>query len=227
MPLTLWEIVLRVGLALLAGLLIGLERELNVQPAGLRTHVLVAMGACTFTLGGVAAGGTESTRVAAAVATGVGFLGAGVILRDRLHVKGLTTAASLWVAASLGVVAGLGAYVVGFVVTALTLLVLTLARPVARWLTSGRQRQALAIDLHPDVDVALARARIEQEVGPFEVDTVEVSTISVPSGSTPDLAGAPGIALVGEVRLPADADILELSSRLRRLDGVLAVRLAQ
>lgn len=225
MDLSLWETALRVGLALFAGSLIGLERELNIQPAGLRTHVLVAIGACTFTLGGVVVGGPDTTRVAAAVATGVGFLGAGVILRDQLHVKGLTTAASLWVSASLGVAAGLGAYRVGFVVTGLTVVVLVLARPVGGWLTRGRQRQELAIDLAPNVDVGFVRAEVEQIVGPFLVSVVDVSHIPVPvaaSGRSPV-----GIALVGVVRLPATADIVEFSSRLRALEGVLAVRLTQ
>ena len=170
--------------------------------------------------------GEDCARVGFGVQRGIRALRASEqILRDQLHVKGLTTAASLWVSASLGVAAGLGAYRVGFVVTGLTVVVLVLARPVGGWLTRGRQRQELAIDLAPNVEVGVVRAEVEQIVGPFLVSVVDVSHIPVPvaaSGRSPV-----GIALVGVVRLPATADIVEFSSRLRALEGVLAVRLTQ
>lgn len=221
--LTLWEIVLRVGLAVGAGTVIGLERELHVQPAGLRTHLLVAMGACTFTLAGVVAvAGSDPTRIAAQVATGVGFLGAGVIIRDQFHVKGLTTAASLWVAAALGVAAGLGAYVVGLVVTAVALAVLVLVRPVGGWLTRGRHRQELALDLAPDVDLTLARQRVQELVGIFEVQAVLPSVVPTESGLP---SAVLGVQLVGEVRLPDGSDVVAVAAQLRALHGVTAVRL--
>ena len=98
-------------LALLAaavlGGVIGLERELNAQKAGFRTHVLVALGAALFTTVGADVAGSDPTRVAAQVVTGIGFLGAGAILRDSGGVHGLTTAASLWVTAGAGLPAGL------------------------------------------------------------------------------------------------------------------------
>lgn len=217
----MWEIVLRVGLAVIAGGIIGIERELQVQPAGLRTHVLVALGACTFTLGGVVGHAVDPTRLAASVATGIGFLGAGVILHDRLHVKGLTTAASLWVAAALGVAAGLGAYVVGAAVTAASVVVLVLARPIGGWLTRGRHRQDLAVDLAAGVAIGPARTLIEQLVGPFEVEAVTPSL--VPTAGT----AAAGMRLVGEVRLPAGSDVVALAAVLRDLDGVTGVHLTR
>ena len=156
----------------------------------------------------------------------MGFLGAGVILRDRFHVKGLTTAASLWVAAALGVVAGVGAYRVGFVVTAVTLVVLVLVRPVEGSVTRGRRLQELAIDLAPATDVTQARGAIEQVVGAFAVDAVLASTAPyVPPGD-----GAPagaGVQLVGEVRLAPGADLVATAARLRGLPGVTAVHLTQ
>ena len=225
MDLTFWEILLRVGLAVVAGGLIGFERELHVQPAGLRTHLLVAMGACAFTLAGVSLAGSDPARVAAQVAAGVGFLGAGVILRDKFHVKGLTTAASLWVVAALGVAAGVGAYRVGFVVTVVTLVALVLLRPFEGSLTRGRRLQDLAIDLAPATDVAQARTAIEAVVGPFAVDAVLASTAPY-AASDGGTAGA-GVQLVGEVRLAAGTDLVATAARLRALPGVTAVDLTQ
>jgi putative Mg2+ transporter-C (MgtC) family protein len=108
-------------LAAVLGGLIGFERELSDQPAGFRTHMLVSLGAALFTLAG--AYGVESffesvpgrvrfdpTRVAAQVVTGIGFLGAGAIIQQGVNVRGLTTAASLWVTAAVGLSIGLGYY---------------------------------------------------------------------------------------------------------------------
>ena len=111
------EILLRLGVAFAAGLAIGAEREFNGHAAGVRTHILVAMGAAMFSLAGVSSFGSpmqassiDPSRIAAQVASGIGFIGAGAIIRDRAGIRGLTTAATLWLAASVGVAAALGAY---------------------------------------------------------------------------------------------------------------------
>jgi putative Mg2+ transporter-C (MgtC) family protein len=111
------EILVRLGVAFAAGLAIGAEREFNGHAAGIRTHVLVAMGAAMFSLAGVSSVGNtlpeasvDPSRIAAQVASGIGFIGAGAIIRDRAGIRGLTTAATLWLAASVGVGAALGAY---------------------------------------------------------------------------------------------------------------------
>jgi putative Mg2+ transporter-C (MgtC) family protein len=111
------ELLARLLLAAVLGGAIGAERELNDQPAGLRTHMLLTIGACLFTLisaygfgGGLR---TDPSRIAAQVVTGIGFLGGGAIVRHGLTVKGLTTAASIWATASVGVAVGAGRYVLG------------------------------------------------------------------------------------------------------------------
>lgn len=113
-----WELVLRLIVAIVLGGLIGLEREFSDQPAGFRTHMLVSLGAALFTIGGAYgfegfAGGDfeiqfDPTRVAAQVVTGIGFLGAGAIIQQGITIRGLTTAASLWVTAAIGLAAGFG-----------------------------------------------------------------------------------------------------------------------
>ncbi|MFN2527000.1 MAG: MgtC/SapB family protein [Actinomycetota bacterium] len=125
--------VLRLAVAALLGGLIGLEREFSDQPAGLRTHLLVALGAALFTLTGayglaVFAGGAEDavridpTRVAAQIVTGIGFLGAGAIIQQGFSVRGLTTAAALWVTAAVGMAVAFG-YMIGAVFTSVIAIV--------------------------------------------------------------------------------------------------------
>jgi putative Mg2+ transporter-C (MgtC) family protein len=127
----------RLLLAATAGLVVGSERELRAQAAGIRTHALVAVGAALFTVAGaygfadVPHGpNVDPARIAAQVASGVGFLGAGAILRKGLGVRGLNTAATLWLAAALGVAAGAGAYAAAGLGTGVVLLVLIALRIV-------------------------------------------------------------------------------------------------
>lgn len=124
------EIVLRLAVAAVAGLAIGFEREQREAAAGLRTVALVSSGSAILVLSAIFAAPGEAVRMAAGVATGVGFLGAGTILRERGEVIGLTTAATVWVAAAIGIAAALGAYALAALGTALTLLVLAVLRRV-------------------------------------------------------------------------------------------------
>jgi len=129
------EMIGRLVLAAALGSVLGYERETRSKTAGLRTHTLVALGAAMFTLAG--AFGIEGARVdpgrlAAGVVTGIGFIGAGTIMRSGIHVTGLTTAATLWVAAALGVGAAVGLYAVTITGSAgalFSLLVLGSIRP--------------------------------------------------------------------------------------------------
>src|SRR6476661_1929523 len=121
------EALLRLALAGVLGGLIGLERELREREAGLRTHLLVAVGAALFTIAGAYGFGsirTDPTRVAAQIVTGIGFLGAGAIIRQGFSVRGLTTAATLWVVAAVGLVAGAGYYSGAVITTAVVLIAL-------------------------------------------------------------------------------------------------------
>lgn len=130
----LLELAIPVAVAAVAGALIGIERECRSKSAGFRTMILIAVGSCLFTLMSDLLGGPdkESSRIAASVVTGIGFLGAGVIIRDGLTIRGLTTAASVWLAASLGLAAGVGAYEAVVIVTVIALIVLWLMAPLDR-----------------------------------------------------------------------------------------------
>jgi putative Mg2+ transporter-C (MgtC) family protein len=139
-PTTFSDAFLRLALAAALGGAIGLEREYRHKPAGLRTNMLIALGSALFSILSVelGAGAGSPDRIAAQVVTGIGFLGAGAILRSGENVHGLTTAATIWVNAAIGMAAGLGAYTVASVAAAITLVVLALL-PVMENLVERRR----------------------------------------------------------------------------------------
>jgi putative Mg2+ transporter-C (MgtC) family protein len=127
LPLQL-DLSARLLAAALLGLAVGFEREIHGHPAGLRTHMLVALGSGLFTVlsaygfgDGTPAAPIDPTRIAAQIVSGIGFLGAGAILKDGVVVRGLTTAASLWATSAVGMAAGAGEYVIATVSTAVIL----------------------------------------------------------------------------------------------------------
>ncbi|MFC1912729.1 MgtC/SapB family protein [Chloroflexota bacterium] len=127
------EIILRLLLATALGAIIGFQRERAGKPAGLRTYVLISLGAAVFTVASIYGFGAASdpARIAAGVLIGVGFLGAGIILRTSEGiVAGLTTAATIWAVASIGLAAGAGMYLVAAVAAVLILIVLYLPHPI-------------------------------------------------------------------------------------------------
>ncbi|HMC77717.1 MAG TPA: MgtC/SapB family protein [Vicinamibacterales bacterium] len=141
--LTDTELIQRLLLAAVIGGLIGAERELRRKSAGFRTNILIGVGAAIFTLAGMGMGpSSDPARVAAQVVTGIGFLGAGAILRNRDGVHGLTTAATVWVNAALGVAAGGGQFHLAIVGGAIVIAVLLVLGPIeaAIELKSGPKR---------------------------------------------------------------------------------------
>lgn len=129
------QIILRLVLSVVLSGLIGLERQLHRRNAGLRTHMLVCLGSCLIMLTSLYVFAIykevvplDPARIAAGVITGIGFLGAGTIIRDREGVKGLTTAASLWVAAAIGLAVGCGFYSAGITTALLALVILFVFR---------------------------------------------------------------------------------------------------
>jgi putative Mg2+ transporter-C (MgtC) family protein len=128
------EMIFRIFLAVALGALIGFERELTHKPAGLRTHIFVCMGACLFTIASFylleenIVGTFDSTRIAAGIVTGISFIGAGSIIASKGDVKGVTTAASLWVVSAIGLMVGFGIYLLPIVAAVITFFILYLGR---------------------------------------------------------------------------------------------------
>lgn len=142
--LTVSQLLTRLLLAAGLGALIGIEREWNQKAAGLRTNTLIAVGSALFTLmstelSGVP--GADPTRVASQIVTGVGFLGGGAILRTGLSVKGLTTAAIIWVNAAIGMAAGAGRYRLAALGALTTLVVLRALLPIERRIERHHDRR--------------------------------------------------------------------------------------
>ncbi len=123
------DIVVRLVAAAVLGAVIGLEREIHEHPAGMRTHLLVALGSAGFTVLSIEAfpaPGADPARIAAQIVTGVGFLGAGAILKEGATIRGLTTAASLWAVAAVGMAAGAGLLVLAVASSVLVIIGLEL-----------------------------------------------------------------------------------------------------
>ena len=138
------DFLIRILAAIILGFLLGLERELTNKYAGLRTHILVCLGACIFTIVSIygfptfadgdnvivnqATGIRDTGRVAAQIVTGIGFIGAGTVLRNGPMIIGLTTAATLWISAAIGMTCGVGMFDVAAITTILSVAVLTIIR---------------------------------------------------------------------------------------------------
>ena len=134
------EFVLRILIAMILGAIIGYEREISHKPAGLRTHSFVCMRSCLFTIASFyllpenIVASADVTRIAAGVVAGISFIGAGSIIALRGDVKGITTAASLWVIAAVGLLVGLGNYLLPLIATIIAYVILRLDRiEKSRW----------------------------------------------------------------------------------------------
>lgn len=216
------EIVLRLVLALVLGGMIGLERELSDHPAGLRTHIGVCMGAALF---GVVSGygfegfdasrsetnyQVDPTRVASNIVTGVGFLGGGAILKHGATVRGLTTAASLWVTAAVGLACALGAYTPALTATGLMLLTLVLLRRPSHWLNRRvRARETVIIRVEDGADPS-AVVRALGDIEGITVRSLSVREVDNECFVHADVMGERGADL--EAVLAPIADLDEVGS---------------
>ncbi len=118
------EIIIKLVVSAILGGLVGFEREVQRKPAGMRTHSLVCIGSTLFTIISVNLIGAEPSRIAAGIVTGIGFIGGGMIFKSEDRVRGLTTAAELWVLAAIGVAVGIGFYFASLVATLIVIFIL-------------------------------------------------------------------------------------------------------
>jgi putative Mg2+ transporter-C (MgtC) family protein len=214
--LSLWEGTLRLVLAgVLAGL-IGLERERRDQEAGLRTHMLVASGACLFMIVGVYAWAdftfsqrvgavVDPSRVASYVVAGIGFLGGGAIIKYGANIKGLTTAASVWATAAIGVAVGVGMYGLAVVSAALVLVTLWPLRHIADRFGLRSDEGRLVVELEGDGSVSALVAAVEKAGATVEgvrsSEEADVRTVELIVGDAGDKPGlVDALGAVDQVR---------------------------
>lgn len=149
-PMLILDLTFRVFVAIALGGAIGLERQWRLRTAGIRTNALVAAGAALFVIvgaDGIQGGTADPTRVAAQIVSGIGFLGAGVILRDGFNIRGLTTAATLWCAAAIGSLSGAGLEIMALIGAVAIIATNTLLRPLSSFVN-----RRVHHDPDPDVD---------------------------------------------------------------------------
>ena len=221
--LTTAEFALRLAVGLGCGALIGLERQWRARMAGLRTNALVAVGATLFVLYSVAVGDAGSpTRVASYVVSGIGFLCAGVILRDGFNVRGLNTAATLWCSAAVGVLAASGQLAFAGIATATVLFVHVLGRPLGRLIDHDADSEQE--DLRPYLLHLTCRAKIETHIRALLVQQTTGGDIIL-AGLHTSHAAADGVELSAQLLLDGDAPALleQLIARLSLEPGIHAV----
>lgn len=185
--LDLWDVMLRLLCAMAVGTVIGIEREYTHRPAGLRTHILVALGACAVMITGQMifaqyrpfGATTDPARLSAQVISGVGFLGAGTIMREGVNVKGLTTAASLWAVACLGIAAGGGYFEVALVGMVLMFLTLTVLEVVQNWLMKGSRKAQKDYTLETsDITGAMQAINQSAEISKCHISEFSIETLN-------------------------------------------------
>jgi putative Mg2+ transporter-C (MgtC) family protein len=205
------------------GGLVGLERELREREAGFRTHMLVSVGSALFTLvsaygfheflvGGGNVVRADPTRIAAQIVTGIGFLGAGAIIRQGFSVRGLTTAATLWVVAAIGMASGAGYYSAAVITTALVLFSLW---PLRIFAFRVMQR------VRPETDRLLAQLPAGESPAPLieRLEALGGSLEALEIGHEADRR-----TVLMDVKLPPKADAPAIVAKLSELEPVLEVR---
>lgn len=212
-------VVLRVLLAALAGALVGLEREFHGRAAGLRTHMMVSLGAALTTMIGLFAVtelgvSSDPLRVGAQVISGVGFLGAGTILLrgGGSRITGLTTAAGLWTAASIGLAVGMGFYLGAFLTVFAVMLTFTLVHHVEALMNRKRKRMAVYLELENVAAVQPMLTLLREEYGLLEVQV------------TPPRSGTvPHVGMEALMRVSSKKSVQENHHRLEELEHVVFV----
>jgi putative Mg2+ transporter-C (MgtC) family protein len=221
-PLNIQTIAFRLGLSFVLAFFIGYEREHSSQPAGLRTHILISLGAAVFMIvsliiprifpDGYQA---DPTRIAAQIVTGIGFLGAGAILKVGLNVKGLTTAANMWVVCAVGMTVGAGLYAAAFILTAFALITLIPLNYLEKVLMKNRHYKKLVVEF---------RGQNPQMEGVFR--ELKNHNIHITNIDFSENAEEQKIRLVMTLKLTGSVDTRKLFNKLRAIPGLSFLEIA-
>lgn len=216
--INLLTVILRLVLAVVCGGLVGMEREVHGRAAGLRTHMMVSVGAALTTLIGVFSleilevTWADPMRIGAQVISGIGFLGAGTILlkKGNSQITGLTTAAGLWVTAVIGLAVGAGFYEGAILTALLAMLIFTLIAKLEFVMNSKRQRLFVYIEIDDVKIVSVFADRLSEELAAAEIQV------------TPPRSGTAGnVGVEALIRIPKKGSITEKLHKLQSLDHVV------
>ncbi|MGV8145912.1 MAG: MgtC/SapB family protein [Alkaliphilus sp.] len=213
--LTTEELILRLVIAAGLGGAIGFEREINNRPAGLRTHILVCLGSCLVMILSTEAFGDsgDPARLAAQVVSGIGFLGAGTILRDGLNVRGLTTAATLWVSAGVGLATGVGYYIAAITTTVLVLFFLVFLRFLERRMKKLKRFSHMKI-------FAIERAGLIGEIGTsLGEHNIVIKNVSIESEAV-DEDEVGNVQISFHIKIPGKLNLIPLYDTLSKVQGI-------
>jgi len=217
--------LIRLGIAALLGALVGLEREIHGRPAGLRTHMLVSIGAAVITISGLRLSGLfspadhllagpETSRIIAGIVTGIGFLGAGAIVRTSDIVRGLTTATCIWFIAAIGIVSGLGYFMLASVATGIALVILVLLPILENSVSILKYRDLLVRGESTSAGILLEDCRkVLQRAG------VGISDVDIEISHQGSQA-----SLLFHMRIRSVSDKVGLLEALSDVKGVVSVR---
>lgn len=216
--------IARLILALVAGSLIGLEREMRRQTAGLRTHILICLGSTVLTLLSVWMGqhygaqnrGTDTTRIAAGIVSGIGFLGAGAIIKIGNNMKGLTTAASIWGVSAIGMGIGGGMWLPSLVALAFMLITLVLLEPIERKFFPAERIKVLQIDYG---ESTADRAKLMAALEAFGVSILSMDASQVMSKKETRVKAL--------VRVPVNIDIEAFFKAVKVTGKVVKIKMAE
>lgn len=211
MPIQELEIILRLVLSVILGGMIGYQREIAEKPAGLRTHALVSLGSALVMVVSIepflGIEFADVTRIAASVVTGIGFLGAGAIIRQGNIVRGLTTAASIWVVSGVGLAVGAGLYLASLAATLLILLTLTTLKYIeTRAVADHKTLQLTATDRPQQLGLILSALG---EIG-VTVKNIEIEPIEGEGTSIVQLG----------IQIPTNIEMNEIIAKLASIKGV-------
>ncbi len=214
------EILIRIGLAFVFGGLIGLERENANRPAGYRTHLLVCVGSTLIMIVSISMhtvyGSADPSRIAAQVVSGIGFLGAGTIIREGVSIKGLTTAASLWAVSGIGLALGAGFYFSSMIASLAILLTLAVFKRMENYVSVKKRHFVLKL-----VTAGLSSDILHRIDEILRGEQVEIKNISTRKNHANDT-----LSVSVEVKLPEKVKVEDLICEINALEEVNSVAVA-
>jgi putative Mg2+ transporter-C (MgtC) family protein len=218
--------LLRLTVALILGAVVGIERQWRQRAAGLRTNTLVCLGAAAFVDLGLTIGGPTSTQVIAYVVSGVGFLGAGAIIKDGAGIRGLNTAATLWGSAAVGACAGAGQLLDAVFITVLLMVINLFFRPLSRYIDKKSVRREMDIVYRLHVDCS---DTAEGHVRDTLLEAIAARPLVLRQLRTEDTDESHTVRLHAEIESPArdQSLIQQIVNRLREDPNVTAVEFGQ